>query len=231
MNITLKKEVVSLYAEIEERLASPIYLVGGFTRDTLMGKDPHDLDFACPCLPQVLFDAYPDALRFEKYGTVTFKENGYHITLASLRKESGYFDHRHPSKVSFGASLEEDSQRRDFTINAIYAKKDGSLIDPQKGLEDFKKKEIKIIGDKKKRLTEDPLRILRAYRFAYSLSFSFEKETEEAIQECLSLLHELNPGKIKEEVSKVPSYLRESFIKETGILFVYNEEGEKQHGN
>lgn len=229
--MTFNPVVLSLFEECEEKLSSPIFLVGGYLRDTLLGRESSDLDFACPVKPEVLASAFPDATLFIRYGTVTFKEQGYHLTLASFRKEGEYLDHRHPSYLSFSATLEEDSCRRDFTVNAIYAKKDGSLIDPQHGLEDLKEKKIRIIGkDKAKRLREDPLRILRAYRFALRLGFSLEEESEKALEDSLPLLQELNPDKIKEEVAKAGKEHKKALLEACHLYYLYpNDEGEKKH--
>jgi tRNA nucleotidyltransferase/poly(A) polymerase len=96
-----------------------------------------------------------------------------------------------------------DYKRRDFTINALYLDEDYRLLDFCGGYADLQKKIIRFVGDPLKRVQEDPLRILRADRFAQVLGFSFEEKTKEAIEENRSLLAKLNPEKVKEERRKL----------------------------
>ena len=101
------------------------------------------------------------------------------------------------------SSIFEDYHRRDFTINALYCDSSLEVIDPSlQGLRDLEDKKIRFLGDPYSRIKEDPLRILRAYRFSYELSFSFDKETKKALEENLFLLSYLKKQKIKEEIAK-----------------------------
>ena len=136
---------------------------------------------------------------FAKFGSIKIFEDGVEVDITTLRKEEGYDDHRHPKKITFIKDLETDSQRRDFTINALYIDLGGNVYDYHGGLADLKKGIIRFIGDPKIRIEEDPLRIMRAERFAKKLGFEIEEESKKAIEEGRNLLSLLNPNKIKME--------------------------------
>ena len=139
---------------------------------------------------------------FAKYGIVNIFLDNNEFTLASLRKESNYDDHRHPSIIEFVDSYIEDSYRRDFTINAIYMNSKKDILDPQEGVIDINNKVLKSIGNPKTRFEEDPLRILRAIRFKNIYNLKYEENLHKAIIENFNLIKELNPLKVKEELSK-----------------------------
>ena len=139
---------------------------------------------------------------FAKYGIVNIFLDNNEFTLASLRKESNYDDHRHPSIIEFVESYIEDSYRRDFTINAIYMNSKKDILDPQKGVIDINNKVLKSIGNPKTRFEEDPLRILRAIRFKNIYNLKYEENLHKAIIKNFNLIKELNPLKVKEELSK-----------------------------
>lgn len=187
------------------------FLVGGYVRDSLLGRKSHDLDFATPLKPESFFSLFPAKHYSTKYGTLSFAYGNIHITIASFRKEGDYLDHRHPSSITFIPSLEEDSKRRDLTINALYRNSDGTILDPtESGLKDLRAKTIRIIGAPSLRLEEDPLRIIRTYRFALELGFVIEPETLSALKEKNYLLKELKKEKILEEIHKCPEEERKN---------------------
>ncbi|MFA6830473.1 MAG: hypothetical protein WCR67_07245, partial [Bacilli bacterium] len=133
MKITINNDVFQVFSLIEGKLGkNNLFFVGGFVRDTLLGRITDDLDFATPLDPQVVFSMFPYAHFFQKFGTVSFKINQFHITIASFRKESDYKDFRHPDDVVFVKSLKEDSKRRDFTINCLYVNSSLEVLDPTK---------------------------------------------------------------------------------------------------
>lgn len=221
MNIQYPESVLSIFQYLSSLIGDELFLVGGSTRDLLLGKEIDDLDFATRCDPTIIHNLFPDKLYFERYGTTTFKIDKYHITLASYRKESDYTDFRHPSTVIFLKDYKEDSKRRDFTINALYGGIDGKVYDPtHSGLVDLSEKRIRIIGDPYIRLKEDPLRILRAFRFSEELSFALDDSLTKAIKEEESLLAMLNPNKIMEEIRKFPKVRQEYYLS----LYYHKEE-------
>ncbi len=180
-----------------------LYMVGGTSRDFLLGIEPDDLDFVSDATPEEEKEFLPDAsYAFAKYGSIHLKIENRMVDITTFRVEGEYNDRRHPSKIEFVREIEKDYVRRDFTINAIYIDKDYNVIDFCGGKEDLKNKIIRFIGDPNARIQEDPLRIARAERFATKLGFSIEKETLEAINKNRYLLNELNPLKLIEEEKK-----------------------------
>ena len=159
------------------------YVVGGCVRDSLLGRDPHDWDITTSALPmqvKALFRRTIDTGL--KHGTVTILEGGEPFEVTTYRVDGEYLDGRHPSEVTFTASLKEDLQRRDFTINAMaYSEKKG-LQDFFGGYPDLEKGLIRAVGDPMKRFGEDALRIMRAVRFAAQLGYEIEEETVQAMK-------------------------------------------------
>ena len=180
-----------------------IFEVGGSVRDELLGLEVYDFDFATDATPEEMMKFLPDINdTFAKYGCIKYKGEFGRAEITTFRVEEKYDDFRHPAKIKFVKTLDEDYRRRDFTINAIYKDSDGKLYDPSNGLEDLKNKTVRFIGDPQKRIKEDPLRILRAKRFAAKLRFKIEEKSQKAIDEFSYLLKKLNPEKIKEEERK-----------------------------
>jgi tRNA nucleotidyltransferase/poly(A) polymerase len=189
----------SLYAEHGHRL----FLIGGTSRDLLLGIDPSDIDLVTDATPEEEKAFLPNLeMTFARFGSVHLKTEAGDIDITTLRRESGYKDSRHPSKIEFIRDLKEDSLRRDFTINALYIDCQGNVSDYHGGLEDLKNRLIRFIGDPATRIQEDPLRILRAERFAKRLGFQIEENTEKAMEEHRDLLRLLNPEKIAMEMKK-----------------------------
>ena len=203
MNKEIFTKLVSIFKENGYRL----YMIGGTTRDYLLGLDVFDFDFVTDATPDEIKTFLPDAdFTFAKFGSVRVKVDGIKVDVTTLRVEEDYNDFRHPGKIRFVKTLNEDYVRRDFTINAIYIDEDFKVIDPSGGLDDLKNKLIRFIGDPEKRIKEDPLRILRAKRFAEKLGFKIEEKSQKAIENLSYLLDKLNPEKIKEEERKSKSH-------------------------
>ena len=180
-----------------------IFEVGGSVRDEILGLDVFDFDFATNATPEEMMKFLPNANdTFAKYGCIKYKGEHGRAEITTFRVEEKYYDFRHPTKIRFVKSLNEDYLRRDFTINAIYKDIDGNIYDPAGGVEDIKNRLIRFIGEPEKRIKEDPLRILRAKRFAAKLGFEIEIETAKAMEKLSYLLEKLNPDKIKEEERK-----------------------------
>jgi tRNA nucleotidyltransferase (CCA-adding enzyme) len=223
MKIAINPVFSEAYQLVSDKLGKEnVYLVGGFVRDTLLKRATHDMDFATPLEPSSVFKAFPYGTYFEKYGTVSFKISGIAITIASFRKEKHYLDHRHPSSVTFVKSLYEDYKRRDFTVNALYVNASLDVIDPtRRGLRDLTKSRLCLIGNNRVRLREDPLRIVRAYRFSSELGFTFSRRLSHALQKEKGLVKNLNPQKIREEVNKAPLSARKNLVKELGLEWAF----------
>lgn len=192
------------YAKIFLEKGKNLYMVGGTSRDLLLGRPYHDHDFVTDATPKEMKEIIPEAsFTFEKFGSVRINlPKKEEIDFTTLRVEGPYLDFRHPSSVRFVTSIKEDYVRRDFTINALYINRNYEVSDYCGGLSDLKNKIIRFIGDPNKRVQEDPLRILRAYRFAESLGFRIEEESLKAIKANEPLLDKLKKEKVEEERKK-----------------------------
>lgn len=180
-----------------------LYIIGGTSRDLLLNLPISDIDFVTDATVEEERNFLPNAnYSFAKYGSISLKINSTHVDITTLRKEEGYIDHRHPSKITFVKTPIEDYPRRDFTINALYIDMGYHVLDYYNGLKDLKNKTIRFIGDPILRIEEDPLRICRAERFAKRLNFKIEEKTLAAINEKRYLLKEINPVKLLEEEKK-----------------------------
>lgn len=178
-------------------------MVGGLSRDYLLNLTLKDYDFVSDALPSEITKFLDCDDCFIKYGVIKTKVLNKKIEIVTLRKESDYIDHRHPSKIEFIKDINIDYLRRDFTINALYIDKNYNVIDPSKlGIVDLKNRFLRFIGDPLTRIKEDPLRILRAYRFIKKYNLTTSNETLKLLKENEYLLNELNKEKIKEEIRK-----------------------------
>lgn len=200
-----------------------IYIVGGAVRDLIMDKEIHDWDFTTNASPEIILSLFPDGFYDNSFGTVGIvnpideknKKPGEKIPvyeITTFRKEMGYTDGRHPDKVSWGETLEEDLIRRDFTINAMALKPvvddkkniiDFELIDPHQGQKDIKNKLIRAVGNPQERFQEDALRMLRAIRIATQLNFSIENETFQGIKNNIDLLDKISAERVRDELLKL----------------------------
>lgn len=196
-------EIFLAYASLYAQHGYRLYLIGGTSRDLLLGKEPADLDFATDATPEEEAAFLP---RFEgafaKWGSIKVKDRGQEMDITTFRVEEGYRDFRHPSEVTFVRDARLDSFRRDFTVNALYIDAEGNVLDFHGGLNDLRAGVLRLIGDPDARLREDPLRILRAERFAKRLGFRFDEATRLALERNAPLLAKLNPDKVKMERKK-----------------------------
>lgn len=200
------------------------YVVGGCVRDSLLGRNPNDWDITTSALPRQVKALFPRTIDTGlKHGTVTILEGGEPYEVTTYRVDGEYLDGRHPSEVTFTASLKEDLQRRDFTINAMaYSEKHG-LQDYFDGLTHLENRLICAVGDPMKRFGEDALRIMRAVRFAAQLGYEVEAETVRAMKELAPTLSKISAERIASELEKLllsphPEKLRMAY--ECGITAV-----------
>ena len=169
-----------------EKIISPVYLVGGSVRDELLGKTPKDYDYTTPLTPDEIEAAIKAAGKRaytvgKRFGTIGVMLDGEMVEITTFRTEKYSEGSRKPS-VEYVTEITQDLGRRDFTINAM-AKRGTKLIDPFEGQKDLEVKSIRCVGNPKARFKEDPLRILRAARFASQLEFSVEENTEKKAKE------------------------------------------------
>ena len=179
-------------------------LVGGTVRDYLLGEELTDMDAVTDATPEEMKEFLPDAdFHFAKYGSIRYLYEQLKFDITTLRVENNYADSRHPSNVQFVKNLSEDVKRRDFTINGLYLNSSLEIVDYVGGQNDLKNHLIKCIGDPDKRIKEDPLRIIRAIRFAIDFDFQIEDSLEQAIFDNVYLLKNLNIEKIKQDLHKI----------------------------
>ena len=180
------------------------FVVGGCVRDSLLGRNPNDWDITTSALPlqvKALFRRTIDTGL--KHGTVTILMDGEPFEITTYRVDGEYLDGRHPSEVTFTASLQEDLQRRDFTINAMAYSERKGLQDLFGGLPDLEKGLIRAVGDPAKRFGEDALRIMRAVRFAAQLGYEVEEDTVQAMKELAPTLSKISAERIAAELEKL----------------------------
>ena len=222
---TLLKEVVSA-------LDLEAYIIGGFVRDHLLGRtQKKDIDIVALGSGIELAQAVQKKLQgastvqiFKTYGTAMIHWNDMDIEFVGARKESYTADSRNP-EVEPG-SLEDDQNRRDFTINALAislnSQNFGAFIDPFNGLEDLKNKILRTPLDPNITYSDDPLRMLRAIRFANQLDFKIEQESLEAISHNASRIKIITNERIVEELHKILSCEKPSIgftlLEKTGLL-------------
>ena len=181
------------------------FLVGGAVRDYLLGREVSDFDAASDALPDEVARLYKRVIPTGiKHGTVTVLFKGLEIEVTTFRTESGYADGRHPDKVLFASSIEEDLSRRDFTINAMaFDLADKSLLDPHGGRADLAARLVRAVGDPLERFREDGLRPLRALRFAAQLGFEIEAATLDAIGPSINRFRLVSNERVREELQKM----------------------------
>lgn len=193
--------------EIVERLRDAGHeavIVGGAVRDRLMGLPAHDVDVATAALPEEVKAIFPKTADVGiAHGTVMVLDPAPPVEVTTYRTEGTYTDHRRPDHVEYVTSLKEDLRRRDFTMNAIAIRVDGSLYDPFGGEEDINHGIIRAVGNPDERFGEDALRMLRAVRFAAKTGFKIETETEMAINRHAESIRYVSVERIKMEMDKI----------------------------
>ncbi|NLE29917.1 MAG: CCA tRNA nucleotidyltransferase [Phycisphaerae bacterium] len=181
------------------------YLVGGCVRDILLGREVHDHDIATSASPDEIFRLFPKTLKVgAQFGVAMVGMGGRWIEVATFRCDEGYTDGRHPDRVRPG-SIEEDTQRRDFTINGMFLDPaTNEVVDLVGGKSDLENRIIRAIGQPAQRFDEDHLRMLRAVRFAAQLEdFQIEEQTAQAIKTLAPQIRKISAERILDELKKI----------------------------
>lgn len=223
----MNKISINNFNEVEIKILNKLnkcgkgYIVGGAIRDILLGLKPKDVDFATNLSYETLktlFSEYTPKETGKSFGVLRIRINNIDYEIAKFRKDI----YGKEKKVSFVDDIKNDLARRDFTINAMaYNQKEG-IIDLYNGQKDIENRIINFIGNAEERIIEDPLRVLRAFRFMSRLDFSLSENTIEAIKNQKFLLKNIPEERITIEFSKLllGKNIRNTLIlmKDTGVL-------------
>ncbi|HET8754161.1 MAG TPA: HD domain-containing protein [Salinimicrobium sp.] len=228
----LKHRIFDIISEASEELNMESYVIGGFVRDLLLERgNAKDIDIVAvgngielAKLVSKKLAHHPKVQIFKNYGTAMLRANDLEVEFVGARKESYSEESRNPEVES--GTLEDDQKRRDFTINALALSlnKDsfGKLLDPFNGLNDLEEKIIRTPLAPEITFSDDPLRMLRAIRFASQLNFSIEKTSLEAITKNKNRIKIISEERIVDELNKILLSEKPSFgfalLHKTGLL-------------
>lgn len=232
LNQNKNLKLFKIISEAAERNNQSVYIVGGYVRDLLMKrKASTDIDFVTEqsgieLAQNVALDIDPKlkVSVFKTYGTAMIKYKDLELEFVGARKES-YTENSRKPEVE-GGSLEDDQKRRDFTINAmaISLNKDnfGELIDPFNGIDDLEKEILRTPLEPAQTYSDDPLRMMRAVRFASTLSFTIEENSLQAIQQEAERIKIVSMERIMVEFNKIMTSAKPSvglkLMEQTGLL-------------
>jgi len=210
---SLDNPIFKIISEAAQSLRLESYVIGGFVRDLILGRNhKKDIDIVAVgsgiALAEKVSELLPNKPKvqvFKNYGTAMLRYKDIDIEFVGARKESYNFDSRKP--LVENGTLEDDQNRRDFTINALALSLNqenfGDLLDPFNGLEDLKNKIIRTPLDADITYSDDPLRMMRAIRFASQLHFEIEEKSLEAISRNKNRINIISGERIVEELNKI----------------------------
>lgn len=210
MKYSIPNDIIQVCKKIEDS-GYEAYLIGGCVRDLALKRSVKDWDITTNAIPEEIQKIFPDSFYDNSFGTVGIPikkgdETQTIVEVTTFRTDESYGDHRRPTNVNWGTSLEEDVTRRDFTINSLALKitdTDQKIIDLLGGLEDLEKKIIKAVGNPDERFNEDALRMLRAVRFSTQLGFAIDTSTKNAIKKQRQLIKHISGDRIRIELIKI----------------------------
>lgn len=238
-----EREIFMLIEQVSTSLEMPAYVVGGYVRDRLLGRPSKDMDIVCLGSGIRLAQEMAARLRpiprvtvYQRFGTAMLKHGNLEIEFVGARKESYRSDSRKPT-VEEG-SLEDDQNRRDFTINALAVSLTGNnfgeIIDPFGGLHHLEEKLIKTPLEPGKTFSDDPLRMMRGIRFSTQLGFRIDDATLSAISKYKNRINIISKERITIELQKILSAPKPShgfkLLFKTGLLHIIFPEMVALHG-
>ena len=199
------------------------YVVGGYVRDQLLGIVSTDIDICTNARVKDILEIFKDTnATSNEYGSVKINSNDYRIDITTYRRDVKYNGDRKKVEIEYVDNLLDDINRRDFTMNTLCMNKLGDIVDVFNGKKDIEDHLIRCVGNIEDRLEEDPLRMLRAVRFACVLDFRIEENLYKELKKKRNLIEKLSMERIKEELTKMlvsPNALKGlKMLKELGFL-------------
>lgn len=226
-----ERRIFEVVSRAAQTLGVPAYVVGGYVRDKLLARKSKDMDIVCVGSGIALAEAVanllvprPKVVSYARFGTAMLRHRDMEIEFVGARRESYRFDSRKPTVEN--GTLEDDQMRRDFTINALAVSlcpdNFGEIIDPFGGIQHLSQKIIKTPLDPLRTFSDDPLRMMRAIRFATQLNFSIEPATLEGISKIADRIKIISKERILTELEKMIATPTPSvglrLLYETGVL-------------
>lgn len=243
MKHKLKHKIFEHITEVAEQLNQETYVIGGFVRDLYLQRPSKDIDIVTLGSGIQLAEKVAERLNprpkvtvFKNFGTAQLKYRNFEVEFVGARKESYRSDSRKP--VVENGSLEDDQNRRDFTINALAFSLNknsfGDLSDPFKGLQDLEQKIIRTPLDPNITFSDDPLRMMRAIRFSTQLNFEIEGATLQSIASNRDRIKIVSAERISDELNKIMMAEKPSvgfkLLEETGLLKIIFPELQQMKG-
>ncbi|MBX2926909.1 MAG: HD domain-containing protein [Saprospiraceae bacterium] len=228
-----EREIFRIISETAARLGYPVYVVGGYVRDRLLARPSKDMDIVCVGNGIRLAEEVAGRLHpipriavYQRFGTAMLKHGDLEIEFVGARKESYRHDSRKPSVEN--GSLEDDQNRRDFTINALAVSLNesdfGAIIDPFNGLMHLEEKILKTPLEPGRTFSDDPLRMMRAIRFSTQLDFTIEPNTLRAVSQYKERIKIVSMERVCIELNKIICAATPSvgfkLLYDTGLLHV-----------
>ncbi len=226
----INTKTIESIAKSANEVNQPVYLIGGYVRDIFLNRKSQDLDFVTIGSAKELATTIAKKLNikevahFKNFGTAMIKYGGQELQFVAARKESYRHDSRNP--VVENGSLEDDQNRRDFTINALAISLNkesyGQLSDPFNGLKDLKDEILKTPLNPDVTFCDDPLRMLRAIRFAAQLNFTIDERTFQSISKNNQRIEIVSKERVTEELQKIIGSINPSYgfklLDKSGLL-------------
>jgi len=226
----LSNRIFATISEVAKELDKPIYVVGGFVRDIYLNRQSKDIDIVIQGSGIELAERVAKKLGvkkisvFKRFGTAQLKSGDWEVEFVGARRESYNPDSRKP--IVEDGTIEDDQLRRDFTMNALaislHPESFGKLVDPFHGIDDIKDKIIRTPQDPDQTFSDDPLRMVRAIRFATQLNFDIEQKTFLSIRKNAERLKIVSNERIVDEMNKILLSKRPStgfmLLEQSGLL-------------
>jgi tRNA nucleotidyltransferase/poly(A) polymerase len=220
------RELANSICDTLQREGFQAFLVGGCVRDLILGREPADYDVTTGALPEQVMELFPESVAVgAQFGVILIPRDGSKVEVATFRSDIGYSDGRHPDRVAYSTTVQEDVQRRDFTINGLLMRHNtGEVLDYVGGQADLKAGILRAIGEPGRRFAEDKLRMLRAVRFAARFRYTIEAATFQAAKNHSAEIRLVSAERIRDELTKLltEGAARCGFelLDETGLLKV-----------